>query len=137
MIFHLKFYTFVTRTLKFVMKKQMAWAILLAVFMGLLCNYIWLYEILKIKGWYSLNWLYGTMHSVFLVIPLTVGSYVLTIRIFKLIKIKNLLIALLLLSGISYFSFNIAREFLYSFYSRYYLASHFSFISILKEGMLK
>jgi hypothetical protein len=107
---------------------------LIVIILGLICNCLWLYEILQIKSWTGLLWLNGYMISVFLIIPLTVSSYVLTLRLVVKTSFKNLIISLLGLSIISLISFHIAREIFYAINSRFFgfTSSHFfSIITVL------
>ncbi len=105
--------------------------LLLALFIGILCNFLWLYEILSIKSWVGLNWLNGYMNSVFLIIPLTVSTYVLSMRLLKRISIKNILFAILILSFISFISFELARRVLYIVHSKFFVLSYSQLSSIL------
>ena len=116
------------------MKQKISYIIrpmLIVILIGLLCNFIWLYEILQIKNWYGLNWLNGYMNSVFLIIPLTVCSFAIPLRLLEKISIKNLFISFLGLSVISLISFEIARQFLYLISSRLFGFTHSQFISIV------
>jgi hypothetical protein len=94
--------------------------LLISILFGLICNFIWLYEIIKIKGWYGLNWLEGYMNSVFLIIPLTISSYLISIKLFKKIEIKNMIIAFIGLSVISLVSYEISRQYLYMTNPRFF-----------------
>lgn len=106
-------------------------AILIATALGLLCNFIWIYEILYIKSWDGLNWLNGHMNSVFFIIPLTVCSFIFPVRLLRKIRLKNMIIAFVGLSVISLISFEIARENLYTIYSRFFGLTYSKTISIL------
>jgi hypothetical protein len=107
-------------------------AVLIVILLGIICNFLWLYEIVQIKGWIGLNWLNGYMNSIFLIIPLTVCSYILTLRRFRKIEFKNLMISFIGLSIISLVSFEIAREFIYEINSRFFGDYSSQFISIVK-----
>lgn len=105
--------------------------ILIAIVTGLLCNYIWLHEVLFSKGWYSLQWLDGYMISVLIIIPLTVFAFIYSIHIVNKLNRKTFLISLFGLSVISMISFEIARMVLYTIYSRFFFFGLSIFVSIL------
>jgi hypothetical protein len=106
-------------------------AILIAILSGLLCNCLWILEIIQIKGWTGLNWLSGYMNTVILIIPLTVLAFILSLRLFEKVLLKNLITSFLLLSIISWISYEIAREFLYEINSRFFGFSNSLTISII------
>ena len=105
--------------------------LLYSIFAGLFCNFIWLYEIINIKGWYGLYWLNGYMLSVFLIIPITVASFIISLRKISDIGLKYFVISTSILTIVSLISFEIAREVLFSIYSRFFFLSHSLSVSII------
>jgi hypothetical protein len=91
--------------------------IFVTILAGILNNFTWLFEIVKIKGWDGLHWLDGYMGSVFLIIPVIVLSYMYSIRYHLGQSNTHTIVPFVGLSVIGLISFEIAREFLYLIYS--------------------
>lgn len=111
--------------------RQIIITLIIAILIGFVSNFIWLYEILTIKDWQGLNWLNGYMYSVIMIIPLTMCSYIFTIRAYQKIPIKNILISFFGLSIVSWISFEMAREFFYILNFRFWGFSDSLLINIL------
>ena len=105
--------------------------ILISIGAGIICNALWLFEIVNFKGWNSLNWLDSYMLSVFVIIPLTVLSLLTSLNYALKLGIRLLLMSFLLLCLISFISFEIARMGFYTIYSRFYFSTDSTLLIVL------
>jgi hypothetical protein len=71
------------------------------------------------------------MLSVFLIIPITVASFIISLRKISDIGLKYFVISTSILTIVSLISFEIAREVLFSIYSRFFFLSHSLSVSII------
>jgi hypothetical protein len=80
---------------------------------------LWLYEILKIKGWYSLNWLNEQLYSPYIAALIAVVAFITPFIINKQPLTKKIIFAAILLYSVSIICFEVGKQLCYTLYCRF------------------
>ena len=80
---------------------------------------LWLFEILFSKGWYSLQWLSGTLYSPYLTTFIVVLAFLMPFMVSKQVAGKKLLLSAGILYTVSIFCYEAGKQLCYSLYCRF------------------
>jgi hypothetical protein len=105
--------------------------ILSAVGMGL-----WLYEILKIKGWYSLTWLSEQLYSPFIATLFAVFAFMTPFVVCKQTTAKKIIFSTIILYVISILCFSVGKDLCYALYGRFYFWKTQDIVLYLSTGII-
>ncbi|MGB4775670.1 MAG: hypothetical protein WBP45_10880 [Daejeonella sp.] len=91
----------------------------LIIFLSLAGTGLWLYEILGLKGWYSLNWLEGQLYSPYAATLMAVIAFIIPFIISKQVSAKKIILPVIILYGISILCFEAGKQLCYALYCRF------------------
>ena len=80
---------------------------------------LWLYEILKIKGRHSLNWLTGQVYSPYIATLIVVLAFMTPFITSRRVITKKTIFAIIILYAASIFCFEIGKQLCYALYCRF------------------
>jgi hypothetical protein len=83
----------------------------------------WLYEILEIKGWYSLNWLSGQLYSPYIATLFSVFAFMTPFFINRQLTAKKTIICIIIFYMTNIICFQIGKQLCYTIYSKFWLLS--------------
>lgn len=83
----------------------------------------WLYEIVEIKGWYSLNWLSGQLYSPYIATLFSVFAFMAPFFINRQLTPKNTIICIIIFYMTNIICFEIGKQLCYAMYSKFWWLS--------------
>lgn len=91
----------------------------LIIFLSLAGLGLWLYEIFKLKGWYSLNWLDGQLYSPYVATLMAVLAFMTPFIISKQVNAKKIILPAIILYVVSILYFEAGKKLCYALYCRF------------------
>ena len=81
---------------------------------------LWLFEVIRIKGWHGLNWLHGHLYSPYVAALLAFFAFIVPFIAIKQVASVKMIFPVFLLYIVNIFCFEAGRQVCYALYGRYY-----------------
>lgn len=97
---------------------------------------LWLFEIVQMKGWYSLSWLHETLFAPYIVTILAVLAFLIPFQVYGFMNFRKTLFPALILYVISIVCYEVGKYLCFKFYTSFYEFTMLELISMSSISLL-
>lgn len=97
---------------------------------------LWLFEIVQMKGWYSLSWLHETLFAPYFVTILAVLAFLIPFQVYGFMNFRKTLFPALILYVISIVCYEFGKYLCFKFYTSFYEFTMLELISMSSISLL-
>lgn len=119
-----------------VSSRKLIWSLIIVLAFSVTGTGIWLYEIVKLKGWYNLSWLQETLFAPYFLTLIAVMAFLVPFQIYGFADFRKIAFPAIILYVISIVCYEAGKYLCFNTYRSFYEFSNLELIYLLSISLL-